>query len=165
MLALINKINEGIGRAVSWLTTILVLLVCFDVFRRYALRDSAAWIMELEWHIFSVIFLIGDAYTLKHNKHVRVDLFYEKFESKDRAWVNLIGTLFFLMPWCVVLGYVSFHYAMNSLNILEGSPDPGGLPARYIIKFCIPLAMLLLFLQALAVLIKSWHAIRNKDEI
>lgn len=161
MVKVIHGIVEFVGKAASWLTTILVVFVCFDVFRRYLLKDSAAWIMELEWHFFAVIFLLGAAYTLKHNKHVRVDLFYEKFSERDKALVNLIGAVVFLVPWCCVLIYVSYKYAYNSFSILESSPDPGGLPGRYVIKFVIVLGLFLLLLQTIAVIIESWQILKK----
>lgn len=158
----IDRINEKLGKVCSWFTLILVLLVFFDVLRRYLFNASAAWIMELEWHIFALIFLFGAAFTFKHDKHVRVDLFYDKCDKKDKAWINFIGTLLFLIPWTIFIIYFSYSYASNSFSINEGSPDPGGLPARYIIKFCIPLGMTFLFLQAFSELIKSWLLISNK---
>lgn len=148
----------------SWLTTVLVIFVCFDVFRRYLLKDSAAWIMEMEWHLFALIFLLGAAYTLQNDKHVRVDLFYEKISRKDKAWVNLIGTLLLLIPWCIILIYVSYDYAFNSWLIKESSPDPGGLPARYIIKFIMCLGFFLLLLQALVLAIQSYQTIFKSDK-
>ncbi len=145
----------------SWLTTVLVLLVCFDVVRRYLFKSSAAWVIEMEWHLFAVIFLLGAGYTLKHQKHVRVDLFYEKFDMVDRASVNFIGSLCFLVPWCLVMIWVSTQYAYQSFLLNEGSPDPGGLPARYVIKFFIPLGLFLLFLQAIAEAIRAYKVIKS----
>ncbi len=104
--------------------------------------------MELEWHLFGLIFLLGAGYAFRHDRHVRVDLFYAKFSAKDKALVNLFGGLILLIPWTAILIYVSFEYA--TIAIGEGSPDPGGLPARYIIKFAITAGMVLLFLQGLA---------------
>ena len=151
----INALNEQVGRAAAWFTTLLVLLVCFDVITRYLYNDTAAWIMELEWHFFALIFLLGSGYALKHDRHVRVDLFYSKFSPKDKAFVNFIGSLLFLIPWCLVVIYFSYEYALGSYKINEGSPDPGGLPARYIIKFAIPLGIGLLLLQAISNLIEA----------
>ncbi len=152
----ISQINEWIGKKISWLTFLLVILVCFDVIVRYLFNDTAAWIMELEWHMFALIFLLGAGYAFKHDRHVRVDLFYSNFKEKDKALVNLIGGLLFLIPWTIVIIIASFNYANVSFQIRETSPDPGGLPARYIIKFAITLGGILLFLQALANVIKSY---------
>ena len=146
----IGALNEALGRMASWLTFVLVLLVCFDVTVRYLFNDTQAWIMELEWHLFALIFLLGAGYTLKHDHHVRVDLFYTKFSKRDKAWVNLIGAILFLIPWCLIIITFSFHYANTSFQIGEGSPDPGGLPARYLIKFAITFGIGLLLLQAIA---------------
>lgn len=117
--------------------------------------------MELEWHLFSIIFLFAAGYTLQKNKHVRVDLFYEKFSDKQRAWINLSGTILFLIPWCLVIIYFSSIYALNSWTIGETSPDPGGLPARYLIKFCIPIGIFLLMLQGISIIYKSLRTIRK----
>ncbi len=159
----IETVNEQVGRAVSWLTSLLVILVCFDVIRRWLFNDTEAWIMELEWHLFALVFLFGAGYTLKHNKHVRVDVFYASFSERDKAWVNLLGTLFFLLPWCVLIVIVSYGYGMESWSVNEGSPDPGGLPARYLIKFAIPIGISLLLLQGLAECAKSILVLNKND--
>ena len=91
----IQQLNEWAGKGISWLTTLLVLLVCFDVVTRYLFSDTQAWIMELEWHLFALIFIIGAGYAFKHDRHVRVDLFYANFSERDKAWVNLIGAILF----------------------------------------------------------------------
>ena len=150
-----GRINEVVGRAVSWLTTLLVLIVCFDVATRYLLNDTAAWVMELEWHLFALIFLLGAGYTLRHDRHVRVDLFYAKFDHKDKALVNLTGTAIFLIPWCLLIIWTGFPFAMDAYEIGEGSPDPGGLPARWLVKFAIVIGATLLLIQAFGVIAAS----------
>lgn len=162
--AIINNINEWTGKTVSWLTTLLMILVCFDVTVRYIFSDTAAWIMELEWHLFALIFLLGAGYALKHDKHVRVDLFYSKFSKKDKALTNLIGTLIFLIPWCIVIIIFSFQYGLEAYFDNESSPDPGGLPARYIIKFAISIGGFLLLLQAIALLIESIVSLKKESD-
>ncbi|MBV6653835.1 MAG: TRAP transporter small permease subunit [Mameliella sp.] len=159
----IHRINEQIGRAAAWLTTLLMVLVCFDVVVRYLFNDTQAWIMELEWHMFGLIFLLGAGYAFRHDRHVRVDLFYTKFSAKDKALVNLIGGILFLVPWTAVLVYVSFEYANIAFKIREGSPDPGGLPARYAIKYAITIGMLLLLLQGIASIIDNWLIYRGEQ--
>lgn len=160
----IEKINEQVGRTVSWLTSLLVILVCFDVLRRRLMNDSETWVMELEWHLFALVFLFGAGYTLKHDKHVRVDLFYASFSERDKAWINLLGTLFFLLPWCILIVMVSWGYGMESWSIREGSPDPGGLPARYLIKFAIPFGISLLLFQGLAECAKAFLVLNDKKD-
>jgi TRAP-type mannitol/chloroaromatic compound transport system permease small subunit len=151
----IGLLNEWTGRAVAWLTAGLVALVCFDVVIRYLFSETQAWIMELEWHMFSLIFLLGAGYAFRHDRHVRVDLFYANFSPRDKALVNISGNILFLIPWCVLIIYSSFGYAVRSYRIGETSPDPGGLPALYLIKFSIVLGVFLLLLQAVSDLIAN----------
>ena len=106
-----------------------------------------AWVAEIEWHIFGLLFLFGSAYALNEEKHVRVDLFYQNFSKREKAQVNVIGTIVFLIPWCLTLGWYSLKYALTSVAMKETSPDPGGIGAFYFIKMAIPLAFLLLFFQ------------------
>ena len=157
----IHRLNEFAGRSVSWLNTVLVLLVCGDVISRYFFNDTAAWVMELEWHLFALVFLLGAGYALRHGRHVRVDLFYSRFSPQDQALVNALGGIIFLIPWCILLIWMSTQYAWGSYLIREGSPDPGGLPARYIIKFAIPLAFFLLLLQGIVSVVDSLKIYRE----
>lgn len=150
-LAFISGLNEKVGAAISWLTTVMMLLVCFDVFTRYLLKRSSVAVQELEWHLFAVIFLLGAGFTLKHNRHVRVDLFYARLTHKGRAWIDLLGSLLFLLPFAALIIWTSFTFVKNAFLIGETSPDPGGLPARFLIKAAIPVGFALLLLQALAV--------------
>ena len=159
--AWIDKLNERVGRGVAWLSAVLVLVVVIDVFSRYFLNDTAAWVMELEWHLFALIFLLAAGYTFRHDKHVRVDLFYVNFSPKDKALVNVVGAAVLLLPWLGVLIYSSTAYAYQAWLIREGSPDPGGLPARYLIKAAIPLGLGLLFLQGVAEGIKNLVILRS----
>jgi TRAP-type mannitol/chloroaromatic compound transport system permease small subunit len=154
-----DRLNERIGKGVAWLNIGLIILVCGDVFTRYLLNKTSPWVTELEWHLFSLIFLLGAGFAWKHDRHVRVDLFYARFSKRDRAMVDAIGALIFLLPWSLLMLVVSWKYAAASFAIRETSPDPGGLPAFYPIKFAICLGMLLLALQAAGQLyrdLKSW---------
>ncbi len=160
-----NRLNERVGVAVSWLTTVLVAVVCYDVFTRYLLQSSLVAVQELQWHLFAVIFLIGAAYTLKHGKHVRVDVFYNRFPEKTRAWVDFAGSLLFLIPFCVVAIWCSHAFVINAFIIGEGSPDPGGLPARFILKAAIPAGFFLLTLQGLALAAGSLFKIAGSQPI
>lgn len=142
-----------------WLTSILVVLIFVDVVLRYLFSSTNAWVMELEWHLFALIFLLCAGFTLKNDQHVRVDLFYTRMSRKGKAWVDLLGTLFLLLPWCAIVIYTSFKYAENSFAFREISPDPGGLPARYMIKFAITVGFSLLMLQGVALVLKSLRVI------
>lgn len=157
----IDRLIKHIGQAVSWLTLVLVLVIIVDVFLRYVFNTTSAASFELEWHLFAAIFLLGTAYTLQNDKHVRVDVFYHRFSEKGKAWVNLIGTVFLLLPFCAVAFWESLSFVASSYSVLETSPDPGGLPARYIIKSAIPIGFFLLGLQGVSILLNSLRKIRN----
>jgi TRAP-type mannitol/chloroaromatic compound transport system permease small subunit len=150
-----DTVNEKVGFGVSWLTALLVLVVCYDVFTRYLLRNSIVAVQELEWHLFAVIFLVGAAYTLKHNRHVRVDVFYTRFSERTRAWIDFTGSLIFLIPLCILAIWTSRMFVFTSYMIGETSPDPGGLPARFILKSAIPIGFFLLLLQGVALALGS----------
>lgn len=164
LVGAIDALNERVGRAVSWLNFVLVLVVCVAVAVRYLLNEDKAFIMELEWHLFSLVFLFGAGYTLKHDRHVRVDLFYSRFSARDQALVNLVGTLFLFIPWCLMLIVTSWHYALESFRLMEGSPDPGGLPFRFVIKFAITVGAFLLLLQGCSLALSSWQQYRTAAE-
>ena len=163
-LARLGRVASGIecfgeysGRCVSWLTLALVLLVSYDVTMRYLLQAGSVALQELEWHIFALIFLLGAAYTLKRDEHVRVDLLYHArwMSERRRAWVDLFGTLFFLLPFCILIIVSAWPFVENAYELNEHSPDPGGLPYRYLIKMMIPLCFVLLAVQGVATIIRS----------
>lgn len=151
----IEWLNHKVGMVAAWLTTALVLIICFDVFNRYLLNKSFVAVQELEWHLFAVIFLLGAAYTLKQDGHVRVDVFYAKASEKTRALIDLIGCLVLLIPFCLLIIWTSKDFVLSSYAIAETSPDPGGLPARFLLKGTLPLAFFLVLLQGIAMALKS----------
>ena len=124
-------------------------------FLRYIFNFSSASLYELEWHFFAIIFLLGSSITLQNDQHVRVDVFYNKLSNKKKEIVNLTGNIFFLLPFSSIIFYTSLPFVEDSLKILESSPDPGGLPYRFIIKLVIPLSFLLLALQGTINIIKN----------
>ena len=147
----IDGFSEFCGRAVSWLVLAMVLLVGYDVTMRYLFRSGSIALQELEWHIFSVIFLAGAAYTLKHDAHVRLDLVYQsrRLTDRHRAWINLLGDIFFLIPFCVLIIVSVWPFLYQSYLYSEGSPDPGGLPYRWLLKAVIPLSFAMLIVQGI----------------
>ncbi|MDQ3394983.1 MAG: TRAP transporter small permease subunit [Bacteroidota bacterium] len=151
----IDKLIEIFGKVASWFTSLLVVLICYDVLMRYVFNQSSAKVSELEWYAFSLIFLLGAGYAFKHDRHVRVDVFYSNFSKKVKAFVDLAGTLLFLIPFCVIVIVLSIKFALNSYNIQETSPDPGGWPFLFIIKSAIPVGFFLLLMQAISVLCKN----------
>ena len=152
MVSFIDRISEWSGRAIAWLVLALVLLVCYDVAMRYVWQSGSIALQELEWHLFALIFLLGAAYTLKHDEHVRVDLLYSsrRFSKKHRAMVNLSGSVLLLIPFCTLIIYASWPFVATSYAINEVSSDPGGLPYRFLIKAAIPLGFTLLIIQGIS---------------
>jgi len=162
-IRLVDIINERIGVSASWLTALLVLVVSYDVFVRYLFGESSVGLQELEWHIFALIFLVAAAYTLKVDEHVRVDVFYTRFSPKKQAWINLLGSIFLLIPFCIIVIIASQDFVSVSFRVSETSPDSGGLPARYILKAFIPISFFLLLLEGFALAFKSFIQIKGKS--
>jgi TRAP-type mannitol/chloroaromatic compound transport system permease small subunit len=157
----IDRLNEWVGRATSWVTLALVSVVFIDVVMRYAFNKSYVFAQELEWHIFAFIFLIGAGYTLLQDGHVRVDIFYQRFGPKAKAWTNLLGVLIFLIPGCLMIVMTSWHFVARAFVVGEGSPDPGGIPFRFIVKGLIPVGFSLLLLQGISMGLRSLLQILN----
>jgi len=158
----IDGLNEWVGKGVSWVAFLLVLVVFADVVMRYAFKTSYVFTQELEWQLFSFIFLVGAGYTLLHDGHVRVDIVYQRLNPKGRAWVNLIGVIFFLIPGCLLVIYTTAWFAYTAWSVGEGSPDPGGIPYRFIVKSTVPLGFVLLLLQGISMGIKSLFTLFGK---
>jgi TRAP-type mannitol/chloroaromatic compound transport system permease small subunit len=162
-IRIIDNINTKLGKAVAWLTTVLMLVVCVDVFTRYLLKNSSIALQELEWHLFAVIFLGAAAYTLLIDDHVRVDVFYAKFSKKGKAWIDLFGSVFLLIPFCILVIFATKDFVALSFKIRETSPDPGGLPARYILKAFIPVSFVFLLLEGISLAFKSFITIKEEN--
>lgn len=120
-----------------------------DIVLRYGFKVSFTWIIDLEWYLFSILFLWGASSTWLEDKHVRVDVFYTLWPKRKKARLNVIGSLIFLIPWCVMGIITSSQYAWMSFTVGEGSPDPNGLGARYLIKFAITIGYILLLISAI----------------
>jgi len=159
----IDTLNSWVGQFVAWSTGLVVLVVFIDVIMRYAFKISFVFTQELEWHLFAFIFLMGAGYTLLHDGHVRVDIFYQRLSPKGQAWINLLGVLFFLLPGCYMIIATSLKFVYNSWLVMEGSPDPGGIPLRFLLKACIPAGFLLIVLQGVSMGIKSLLTIMGKE--
>ena len=141
----------------------VVVVVFVDVVMRYVFNTSFVFTQELEWHLFAFIFLMGAGYTLLKDGHVRVDIFYQSMSPKSQAWINLLGVLFFLVPGCIMIIATSLSFVSNSWSVMEGSPDPGGIPYRFLLKACIPAGFILVLLQGFSLGIKSLLVIVGED--
>jgi len=159
-----DRLSEAVGKGTSWLSTLLVVVVCYDVITRYLLQNSSVAVQELQWHLFALLFLFAAAYTLRYDKHVRVDVLYTRFSPRLKAWVNLLGSLLFLIPFCLLVIWSSRKFVSSSYLIGETSPDPGGLPRRWLLKSAIPVSFALLLIQGLAMACRSWLQISTGEE-
>lgn len=155
LIRLIDAITETTGRVLSWLTLLMMLLVCAVIVSRLLQLGHAIAFQESVTYLHATVFLIGAAYTLKHNAHVRVDVFYDRYGPRTRAAIDLAGTLLFLLPLCGVIWWLSWDYVMSSWTIRERSRESGGLPWVYLLKTLILVMPLTLGLQAIA------EALRN----
>ncbi len=162
----IDRFSEAVGRAVSWLVLMMVLLMVYDVGGRYLFNTGSVALQELEWHLFAALFLLGAAYTLKHDDHVRLDVVYQSrwMTPRRRAWVNLLGSLLLLMPFCALVIYSAMPFVTNAFVYNEGSPDPGGLPYRWVLKACIPLGFAMLVLQGISLAMASLNVLLGPRE-
>lgn len=165
LISVIEAITEWVGRTASWLVLAMVLLICYDVAMRYLFQQGSVALQELEWHLFALIFLLGSAYTLKHDQHVRVDIIYQSHfvSDKQRALINIFGTLFFLLPFCMLILITTWPFVENAFYYHEGSPDPGGLPYRFLLKGSLLVAFGLLILQGLAGILKNIVKLNNAE--
>lgn len=166
--AAVDGLNDRIGAAIRWLALVMVLLGAYNAVARYLTKYTGLMLAsnaftELQWYFFSLIFLLGAAYGLRHDVHVRVDVLFARLSRKTQAWIDLAGTVLFLLPFTVVFLWVSWRPVMNSWSIRETSPDPGGLP-RYPIKAVILIGFVLLLLQGLSHVIKQVDVILRGGE-
>ena len=153
----IDAISEWTGRAIAWMVLVMVLIIVYDVTMRKVFLIGSVALQELEWHLFALLFLFGAAYTLKHDAHVRVDIWYRSrwLNDRHRAWVDVIGTLFLLVPFCILIIVSSLPFVGAAFSIGEGSSEPGGLPYRFLIKASIPVGFALLLLQGVAQMLRN----------
>lgn len=173
----ISKISLICNALSGWLSLILVLLTAQQVLARYFFSESSIAMQELQWHLFAAIFLLASAHAINTNSHVRVDIFYSRLSKKAQCYIDSFGFLFFLTPSMVFLIYFGIDFVIQSRSYIqngtemqsaygwifggEGSANPGGLPARWILKALIPLFALLNILQGFFVTLENWRSLKN----
>lgn len=155
----LDRFQDRFGKWLYWLALAMVVVGGFNTIVRYldkftGMGISSNMYLELQWYLFSILFLLGAAYTLRHDDHVRVDILYSRLSAKGKAWVNVLGTLLLLVPFCVLMLWVSWPAVANSWAVMEVSPDPGGLP-RYPIKTVVPIAFVLILVQGISMLLRN----------
>jgi len=157
----LESLAEFTGRMVAWGTLLMVLITFAVVVLRYALDTGWIAMQESITYLHALVFMLGAAYTLKHHGHVRVDIFYQKFSRRGRAWVDLLGTLLLLFPLMGFIFWISWEYVVESWKVFEGSREAGGLPGVFLIKTLLLLMPVTMLLQGLALALRSWQAIRG----
>lgn len=156
--------NRKAGKILSAVLLLMALNVFFDVIARYFFHNSSVGMQEMEWHLFSIVILFGVSVSLLDEAHVRVDFLYDRYSARVKATINIIGTIFFLLPLALLILFGSFDFVNDAYQIKEISEDPGGLPFRWVIKGMIPLAFLYLIFTAVGYTIKNINIYRNHND-
>jgi len=159
----LETINHKTGSAVAWLTLFMVLVTFLVVVLRYVFDFGSIALQESIIYMHACVFLLGAAYTLQKNAHVRVDIFYQKLSAANQAWVELFGTLFFLTPTMLFIFIISWEYVSESWAVSEGSREAGGLPGVFLLKTVILLMATLMLLQGLANVLRAIQTIKTKQ--
>ncbi|WP_434360410.1 TRAP transporter small permease subunit [Parasalinivibrio latis] len=161
MERIINRAADALGWIASTLFLLLMVNVFYDVVMRYAFNSVSIALQEMEWHLFSAVFMLGVPYAIKAGGHVRVDVLYERWSEKTQAIVDLFGTIVFLIPFAVLVIYYGIDFAREAFELGESSGDPGGLPHRWIIKALIPLSFFFMALTGVGMLLHSLNRLIN----
>lgn len=160
----IDKLNDRIGRSFAWLAFLMVLVTGLIVVLRYAFQIGSIALQESVMYLNALIFTLGAAYTLKEQRHVRVDVFYNRCSARTRNVIDLVGTIMLLGVSCGFILWASWDYVSVSWRIKEGSAESSGLPFVYLLKTCLLLLPVLLLIQGMAEALRAVLKLRNQDE-
>jgi TRAP-type mannitol/chloroaromatic compound transport system permease small subunit len=160
----IDAWQDAFGRALSWLMLVMVLVVFSDVILRYALNVTSVFTQELEWYLFAITYLLGAGYVMLYDEHVRVDIVYSRLSPRRKAWLDFILLFVFFFPSCFLIMYTTWPFFRNAYRVLEGSPDPGGIPARWALKAVIIIAFAILAIQGFSQAVKNYYVARGWEE-
>ena len=162
LIRFIDSLAEYTGRVISWATLAMVLITFVVVVLRYFFDIGWIAMQESITYLHAVVFMLGAAFTLKHQGHVRVDIFQRNMSARSKAWVDLLGSIFLLLPVCVFIFWISWRYVGDSWRVLEGSREAGGIPGVFLLKSLILLFPFTLVLQATAIVLKNIQVIRGQ---
>jgi len=163
----INKIDaltEFVGRSIAWLTLAMMIVMFTVVVLRYLFNTGMIAMQESVMYLHAAVFMVAAGYTLKHDGHVRVDIFYREMSEKKKALVDLLGTVCLLIPVTLFIASISFDYVMNSWAVMEGSPEAGGIPAVFLLKTLILVMVGLLLLQGIAEGLRNLLVVMGKSD-
>ncbi len=150
-----EKFANVIGGITAIVIVLMILNVFYDVVMRYLFKTGNIAMQEMEWHLFSIVILLGVSYTLKEDGHVRVDLIYDRLSEKKKAMINMIGVITFIFPISLLIVFGSLDFVHEAYAFNEISGDPGGLTHRWLIKAMIPLSFALLIITSIGYFIKN----------
>ncbi len=159
----VDRVTTWIGSKAAWLYPVLVAVLIVNVALRYGASIGSIELEELQWHLYAAAFLLGFAYTYAADEHVRVDLLRSRLSPRAQAWIELWGALILLLPFTILMTGYSFEFFWRSFTLGERSGMPSGLPARWLIKGVLLLAMALLGLQALSAAARSAARLLRRD--
>ena len=162
-LQIIDSFTDTTGRALAWLTLAMALLTATVVIMRYGFNVGSIAAQEAITYLHGCVFMLGAAWALKVGGHVRVDIFYQHFSERGKAWVNSLGGIVFLIPTCLFIAGISWNYVAESWAIRETSPEPGGIPAVFLLKSLLPAMALNLLLQGCAETLRSILVLTEGD--
>ena len=151
----IGAFSVAVGKAGSLILPILILTILVNVILRYVFNIGLVELEEVQWHLNAIVVMSCLAYTYQADEHIRVDIFHNRFSPKRRAWVEILGIVFLLLPYSILVSWHAWEITTYSWSLREGSPMPSGLPARYIIKAVMALGLSLLALQSIAILLRN----------
>ena len=161
MLISLKKVIDSVGSICSLIMILMVINVFYNVIARYFFNDVSIGMQELEWHLFAAMFMFGIGYTFKEDGHVRVDIFYDNMSEKNQAIINIIGGLFFALPITIIILYYGVDFSHEAYSMNEDSPDPGGLPYRWIVRAIIPFSSFFLILCIVYVTLNNFNILKN----
>jgi TRAP-type mannitol/chloroaromatic compound transport system permease small subunit len=153
----IDAFQERFGNGVSWLMFGMVAVVFGDVIFRYLFNLSWVFVQELEWHLFGLVYLLAAGYTMLYDEHVRIDIVYAKLSPRTKAALDFVLLFVFFFPSALLILYTTWPFVKHSFAVNEGSPDPGGIPARWAYKAVIIVGFVLLILQGISQAIKNFY--------
>ena len=160
-----EKFANVIGYFTAFVMVLMILNVTYNVIMRYFFNTGSIAMQEMEWHLFSVIILLGISYTLKEDGHVRVDLIYDRLTQKKKAKINMVGVVLFIIPVALLIAVESIPFVIESFNSNEQSGDPGGLPYRWLVKSLIPLSFFLLIITSIGFFIKNLNVYKGLHDM
>ncbi len=164
-LRYIDTFTERFGRLLAWSVPLMVVITSAVVVLRYGFALGFTALQESITYLHATLFMLGAAFTLKHDRHVRVDIFYQYFSPRRRAWVDSVGTIVFLFPLCGLILLSSWDFAAKAWAIREASVEPGGIPAVFLLKSLVPVMAINLALQAVAELLRNLRVLMSGEEV